>query len=286
MPYGLSTAPATFSRAISIALSGLTYETCLCYFDDVLIFSKDIDQHCQRLHAVLQRFREQNLRVQASKCSFGVDSVLYLGHTVSKEGIHTDPSKIRAVHVIPAPSSLEALRSFLGLPGYYRRFIPQFSTIAAPLTDLSKKYVRFVWTDVHEGAFQKLKLCLCSAPILAYPRFDKPFILQTDASDVGLGAVLAQLDETGHERVLAYASRTLSGREGNYTTMEKEALAVVFATEHFRVYLLGRKFCLVTDNSALKWLHSVQPNGRIARWIMDLQQFYCQASTWWLQSEC
>ena len=128
---------------------------------------------------------------------------------------------------------MEELRSFLGLAGYYRRFIPRFATIASPLTELTKKGVKFVWTENTESAFQHLKTCLCSAPILAYPNFDKPFILQTDASDVGLGAVLTQLDKSGHERVISYASRTLTGRERNYTAIEKEALAVVFATEHF-----------------------------------------------------
>ena len=273
MPYGLSTAPATFSRAISIVLSGLTYEMCLCYFDDVIIFSKDMQQHCERLSTVLQRFRSQNLRVKASKCSFGCDNVVYLGHSVSKYGIHTDPSKIKAIQDLAPPSTLEELRSFLGLAGYYRRFIPRFATIASPLTALTNKGVQFVWTEHTESAFQHLKTCLCSAPILAYPNFDKPFILQTDASDVGLGAVLTQLDKSGHERVISYASKTLTDRERNYTAMEKEALAVVFATGHFRVYLLGRKFQLMTDNRALKWLHTIQPKGRIARWIMDLQEF-------------
>ena len=271
MPYGLSTAPATFSRAISIVLSGLSYEICLCYFDDVIIFSRDIHDHCKRLRTVLQRFREHNLRVKASKCSFGADNTA--GHTVSSAGVHTDPSKIMTVQRLPPPANLETLRSFLGLAGYYRKFIPKFATIAAPLTALTKKCMPFIWEDSHQDAFLTLKAHLCSAPILAYPKFDKPFILQTDASNVGLGAALAQLDTDGTERVVSYASRTLTPREKNYSTMEKEALAIVFATEHFRYYLLGRQFQIVTDNSALTWLHSVEPKGRIARWIMKLQEF-------------
>ena len=273
MPYGLSTAPATFSRAISIVLSGLSYETCLCYFDDVIIFSKNIRDHCKRLRTVLQRFRDHNLRVKASKCSFGADKVVYLGHTISSAGVHTDPSKIKTVQELPPPENLETLRSFLGLAGYYRKFIPEFATIAAPLTALTKKCMPFIWEDSHQTAFLALKTSLCSAPILAYPRFDLPFILQTDASNVGLGAVLAQLDTNGTERVVSYASRTLTPREKNYSAMEKEALAIVFATEHFRYYLLGRQFQIVTDNRALTWLHSVEPKGRIARWIMKLQEF-------------
>ena len=245
MPYGLSTAPATFSRAISIVLSGLTYEICLCYFDDVIIFSKDMQQHCERFSTVLERFRNQNLRVKASKCSFGCDNVVYLGHSVSKYGIHADPAKVKAIRGLAPPSTLEELRSFLGLAGYYRRFIPRFATIASPLTELTKKGVKFVWTENTESAFQHLKTCLCSAPILAYPSFDNPFILQTDASDVGLGAVLTQLDKSGHERVVSYASRTLTGRERNYTAMEHYGVGDRNLS-WFESYLSSRKqFCRV-----------------------------------------
>ena len=273
MPFGLSTAPATFSRAINIILSGLTFESCLCYFDDILIYSKNIDQHCERLTSVLQRFRQHGLKVKASKCSFGADQVLYLGHTISSTGVHTDPAKIKAIQNLPAPINVEKLRSFLGLAGYYRRFIPHFSSVAAPLTQLTQKSATFQWGAPQQKAFSILKQSLCSAPVLAYPDFDRPFILQTDASNVGLGAVLTQIDQKGLERVIAYASSTLSQRERNYSAIEKEALAIVFAVKHFRFYLLGRKFCIVTDNSALRWLHSMEPKGRIARWIMDLQEF-------------
>ena len=273
MPYGLCTAPATFTRALSIILSGLSYDICLCYFDDVIIFSKTITEHCKRLRTVLQRFRDHGLRVKASKCSFGADNVLYLGHSISSNGVHTDPAKIKAVQALPSPTNLEHLRSFLGLAGYYRKFIPNFASVASPLTELTKKGVPFTWSTSHQASFLQIKDCLCSAPVLAYPQMDKPFIVQTDASNVGLGAILTQLDGNGNERVVSYASRTLTAREQNFTAMEKEALAVVFATKYFRVYLLGNHFQLVTDNRALKWLHSVEPKGRLARWIMDLQEY-------------
>ena len=230
-------------------------------------------EHCTRLTSVLTRFRKHNLRVKASKCSFGADEVVYLGHSVSREGIHTDPKKIEAIKALPAPSTLENLRSFLGIAGYYCKFIPDFATVSAPLTGLTKKGVKFSWSDQHQHAFHTLKHQLCSAPVLAYPDFDRPFLLQTDASDVGLGAILAQHDGNGQERVIAYASYTLSPREQNYSTMEKEALAVVFAVKHFRFYLLGKRFSVITDNNALRWLHSLEPKGRIALWIMDLQEF-------------
>ena len=254
-------------------LSGLTYDTCLCYFDDVIVPSSSLQQHCDRLVSVLSRFRSHNLRVKATKCTFGAASVLFLGHVVSPQGIHTDPKKIEAVSKLPVPQNVEQVRSFLGLSGYYRRFIPKFATLAAPLVALTKKATKFLWTQKQQDAFLSLKEHLCDAPILAYPQLDQPFILQTDASDIGLGAVLTQFDKSGTEHVLSYASRSLSDREKGYSATEKEALAIVFATDHFCPYLLGKKFTVVTDHSALRWLHSIEPKGRIARWVMDLQEY-------------
>ncbi len=273
LPFGVSRGPATFQRAIEIVLSGLTYDTCLCYFDDIIIPSNSIQQQCERLNAVLSRFRQHNLRVKASKCQFGAAKVLFLGHIVSGQGVHTDPKKIQAVSDLKEPINVEQVRSFLGLAGYYRRFIPNFAAVSAPLVHLTKKSCKFVWSDKQQHAFSLLKKLLCSAPILQYPRLDQPFTLQTDASDAGLGAVLTQHDIKGDEHVISYASRSLSDREKAYSATEKEALAAVFATDHFRPYLLGQKFTLVTDHSALQWLHSAEPKGRLARWIMNLQEY-------------
>ena len=273
MPFGVSNGCATFQRATEIILSGLNYETCLCYFDDVIIPSNSLEQQCKRLTLVLERFRKHNLRVKASKCMFGADKVTYLGHVVSAKGVHTDPAKITAVAALPDPKTVEQVRSFLGLAGYYRKFIPQFATLAAPLVNLTKKGTKFLWGEDQKRAFVQLKDLLCTAPILAYPQFDQQFFLQTDASDIGLGAVLTQFDSNGNERAISYASRPLTDREKGYSATEKEALAVVFATDHFRVYLLGRSFTLVTDHSALRWLHSVEPKGRLARWVMHLQEY-------------
>lgn len=254
MPFGLSSAPSTFQRMMEVVLSGLSFEMCLCYLDDVIIYSTSFDQHCERLRTVLSRFRQHNLRVKLSKCTFAAKQVRYLGHMISEEGVQPDPVKIEAVKNLSTPNSIKTVRSFLGLASYYRRFIQGFSTLAAPLTDLTKKNARFHWSDDCETAFRTLKELLCSAPVLSYPKFDREFILQTDASDVGLGAILSQKDDGGHERVVAYASRALSDRERKYSTSEKEAFAVVFGTKHFRVYLLGRKFELITDHNSLRWL--------------------------------
>ena len=254
-------------------MSGLTFETCLCYFDDVIIPSCSLQQQCERLAIVLTRFREHNLKVKASKCCFGADKVLFLGHIVSSAGVYTDPKKIKAVSELDPPKTVEQVRTFLGLAGYYRRFIPNFASLSAPLVSLTKKNSRFHWGTQEQNASQLLQQLLCSAPVLAYPQFDKHFILQTDASDLGLGAVLTQKDNCGQEHVISYASRSLSDREKRYSATEKEALAVVFATDHFRAYLLGRNVTLVTDHSALRWLHSVEPKGRIGRWVMGLQEY-------------
>ena len=260
---------------MEVILAGLTFEICLCYLDDVIVFGKTLTEHNDRLKTVLTRFRDNNLRVKLAKCVFASPQVTYLGHCISQQGVSPNPTKLTAVAEIPLPSNIKEVRTFLGLTGYYRRFIPNYATVAQPLTKLtSKEYCNnFVWTDECTAAFDKLKQLLCSAPILCYPDFDREFILQTDASDVGLGAVLSQIDKSGNEHVVAYASRTLSPREKNYSTTEKEAFAIQFGTQHFRVYLLGRKFTISTDHSALSWLHSMEPKGRIARWLMDLQEF-------------
>ena len=195
LPFGVTGGPATFQRAIEIVLSGLTYDTCLCYFDDIIIPSNSIEQQCERLRTVLSRFRTHNLRVKASKCTFAADEVLFLGHIVSSKGVHTDPAKIKAVSELQEPKNVVQVITFLGLPGYYRRFIPRFATIAAPLVDLTKKMSTFVCDQRHKEAFHVLKTLLCKAPVLAYPQLNEQFILQTDASDLGLGAVLTQKDQ-------------------------------------------------------------------------------------------
>ena len=276
MSFGLKTAPATFQRAMEIVLAGLNYDSCLCYLDDVICFGRDLREHNVRLQAVLSRFRQHNLRVKLCKCQFAATEVSFLGHRVSQDGVSADPEKVAAIRNISRPTCVKDVRSFLGLAGYYRRFIKDFATLAAPLTKLTTKQMTsrpFAWTAACDNSFTQLKQQLCAAPILAYPQFDRMFTLYTDASDVGLGAVLAQNDDTGVERVVAYASRALSERERRYATTEKEALAIHYATEHFRLYLLGRRFKIVIDHSALKWLSSIEPKGRLGRWIMDLQEF-------------
>ena len=166
----------------------------------------------------------------------------------------------------------------MGLAGYYRKFIPNFATVTVPLTDLTKKGSKFVWAAPQKKCFFYVKTALMFCSSFGTPQFHNEFVLQTDASDCGLGAVLAQKDFQGNEHVVAYASRTLSDQEKHYSAMEKEALAIVFATQNFRVYLLGKPFQLITDIRALNWLHSLEPKGRIARWVMTCKSFLLLSS--------
>ena len=208
--------------------------------------------------------------MKLSKCVFAAKQVCYLGHVISQQGIVPDPAKIDAVKNILPPSDLKQLRSFLGLTGYYRRFVPQYATVAALLTQLTtKKYQnKFSWTEECNKSFKKLKDLLCSAPVLSYSNFKHEFILQTDASHVGVGVgtILSQYDEDGIKHVIAYSSKALPPREQNYSTTEKEAFAIQFGTQQFRVYLVGRKFTIIMDHNALKWLNQTEPKARVACW--------------------
>ena len=273
MPFGLTNAPATFQRLMERVLRRLTWEHCLVYLDDILIFSKSFEEHVTGLTKVLQKLREAGLKAKPAKCQFGRRSVNYLGHVVSADGLAPEDEKIRAVTAFPVPKSVEQVRSFVGLAGYYRRFVPDSSTIAKPLFDILKKGCKFHWTDRCDGALKKLQRSLTEAPILTFPRFEEVFCVATDASNVGLGAVLFHRID-GAERVVSYASRTLSPAEQKYAVVEKEALGLVWAVTHFRVYLLGKPFVLITDHCPLKWLKTLKdPNGRIARWIMTLSEY-------------
>jgi hypothetical protein len=192
---------------------------------------------------------------------------------VTQEGISTDPSKIEAVTNWPTPKNKRELRSFLGLCSYYRKFIKSFANIASPLHRLTEKETEFIWTVQCNGAFLKLKQLLTTAPILAYPIASGRYTLDTDASEKGIGAVLSQ-DQNGHERVIAYYSRSLTRRERNYCVTRKELLAVVKAIEKFHYYLYGQRFIVRTDHASLKWLFNFrQPEGQVARWLQKLQEY-------------
>lgn len=273
MPFGLSTAPATFQRLMDSVLMGLKGEKCLVYLDDIILYTRDLPSHLVALKEVLDKLQGVNLSVQLSKCHFVVEEVNYLGHVITKRGVEPDPGKISAVRDFPVPKAARDVRSFLGLAGYYRRFVDGFSTIAKPLFDLTKQGREYEWTPSCQEAFDQLKQALISAPVLVYPDFEKPFILATDASNHCLGAVLSQ-EIDGQEHPVAYCSRTLFPAEKNYSTTELELLSVVWSTKYFRCYLLGRPFRLVTDHAALKWMLSLKdPSSRLMRWSLRLAEF-------------
>lgn len=273
MPFGLCNAPATFERLMERVMQGLQWETLLIYLDDIIIFSSSVSEGLRRFEEVLIRLRTANLKLKSKKCHLFQQEVNYLGHVVSAEGIGTDPDKITAVKSWMTPKCATEVRSFLGLCAYYRRFIKEFSRIAKPLHRLTEKGRAFLWDDNCQEAFEGLKQSLTSAPILIYPVPGESFILDTDASDLAIGAVLSQM-VGGVEKVIAYGSKTLSKSERNYCVTRRELLAVVGFTKYFRHYLLGRKFLLRTDHNSLRWLRAFKdPDGQVSRWTEKLADY-------------
>lgn len=223
-----------------------------------------------------ERLKGAGLTAKPSKCGFGLTACTYLGHVVGSGVVRPEPSKVHAVLAFPIPVTKTHVRAFLGLTGYYRRFIPNFASLAAPLSDLTKKSapMQVEWDHQCNKAFEDLKNCLCSSPVLQSPDFEKQFILQTDASDRGLGAVLSQRDNHGVDHPVAYYSRKLLPREQRYSTIEKECLAIKVSMHHFRTYLMGRKFTVETDHRALLWMDRLKDsNSRLTRWSLSLQPF-------------
>ena len=269
MPFGLCNAPATFQRLMEVVLQGLVRKSCLVYLDDILVIGRTFTEHLNNLVKVFSRLRQAGLCLKPSKCCLARTEVEYLGHVVSQGGVAADPKKVEAVQAYPAPTNLKSLRSFLGLASYYRRFIPNFSSVARPLHIhvLTLKNVQFDWTMECQKAFDTLKKLLTQAPLLAYPDFTQPFMLETDAS-VGLGAVLAQRKPDQSVHPIAYASRTLLPHENNYGISELEGLGVVWAMKTFRHYLYGHKCHVYTDHEALKALIlTPHPSGKLGTCI-------------------
>jgi transposase InsO family protein/predicted aspartyl protease len=273
MPFGLCNAGATFQRLMDVVMSGLSFEVCLAYLDDVIVFAPTIQEQFVRLRLVLSRFQEAGLKLKPSKCCLLQTSVAFLGHVVSAGVVSVDPKKVEDISNWPTPTNLTEVRSFIGLCSYYRRFVKDFGAIAAPLNSLSGKNHAFVWDESCQKSFDALKQCLISAPTLAMPNDVDSFVLDTDASAWAIGAVLSQNQE-GIEKPVAYASRKLSKQEMNYCVTKRELLAVVFFLKYFRHYLMGRRFQVRTDHAALQWLRRIpDPVGQQARWIGYMEEF-------------
>lgn len=272
LPFGLKNAPADFSRIMYQVLGGLPFVEI--YLDDITIHSKTFEEHMSHIKIVIERLRKAGLKVNAEKCTWCAKEIKLLGHVVAENSVKMDETKIQAIRDRLAPKTVKQLQQFLGLANYYRRFIKNFAEIAAPLVNLLKKDTKWEWTSDCQVAFDTLKNCLTASPILRQPDFDREFILYTDASGYALGAILAQRVSDGTEYVCAYASRAIRKSEINYGISEKECLAVVWAIKHFRIYLYGTNFKVITDHSALTWLMKItDPTARLARWAIYLQAY-------------
>lgn len=246
VPYGLTGAPTTFQAIMNNILAPLLRKCVVVFIDDILIYSKNYEDHVKHVQMVFQLLQEHQFKIRLSKCSFAKNQLKYLGHVISVAGVAIDPSKISIVQQWPRPTSVKELRGFLGLAGYYRRFIKYFGIMSKPLSDLLRKGQIFVWTSTTEQAFQALKYALTSAPVLVLPDFHKTFVIETDASDKGIGAVLQQ---GGHP--IAYVSKALGPKSQGLSTYEKESLAILMAIDHWRTYLQPTEFIIQTDQKSL-----------------------------------
>ncbi|GFV22366.1 hypothetical protein TNCV_3924261 [Trichonephila clavipes] len=272
MPFGLCNAPATFERMMDNLLRHFKWTLCLCYLDDIIVFSETFEDHLIRLRLVLKCLQEAGLKLNSKKCLLAAQEVKILGHLVSSNGVRPDPDKIKAVRNFPTPKNIHDIRSFLGLCSYFRIFIKGFCYLAKPLQSLLKSGVEFHWGPEEVEAFNSLKKALTSDPVLGMYDERASTEIHTDASGYGIGAVLVQI-QNNVEKVIAYASRTLTKAEKNYSTTERECLAIVWATNKFRPYIFGKHFTVVTDHHSLCWLMNLKdPSGRLARWALRLQE--------------
>lgn len=273
MPFGLCNAPATFQRVMMAAFQEFLHKFIEVYLDDFCVFGKKID-HLDYLQQCFDKCREFGISLNPEKCIFGASSGILLGHVISQQGLATDPAKVEKIASLPSPTSLRQLRGFLGHVGYYRRFIEQFAKKASPLHKLLRHDAQFIWTPECEAAFLELKKCLIHAPILIPPDWLKEFHVHTDASIEGLGAVLCQIAFSKVDQPIYYASRRVSDSERNYTITELECLAMVFALERFRHYLLATHFKFYVDHEALTFLlNKPDVKGRAMRWLLLFQEF-------------
>ena len=271
MPFGLTNAPAVFQRLMQSVLMGLNpvdgNQFVSVYIDDVLVYSRTLPEHLEHLQLVIQRIQQAGLKLKPSKCSFVREEVEFLGHVLTPEGLKTNPRIVEAVKEYRQPQNVKKIRQFLGLSSYYRRFIKNFAALAQPLTALTRNNVEFKWTAECQGAFDRLKQCMTTTPVLCYPSFDTPFVLETDASIRGIGAILSQVQSDGQYHPVAFASRSLTAAERNYGITELETLAVVWSITHFHSYLYGHQVTIYTDHSAVQAiLNTPTLSGKHARW--------------------
>jgi transposase InsO family protein len=292
LPFGLSNSAQCLGRLMDIVLETDLEPRVFVYVDDIVICSNDLEEHLELIKTVSERLVKAGLRANLEKSHFCRKELKYLGYILDESGLRTDPEKVAAVVNFPAPKTLRELRRFIGMCGWYRRFIEDFATLIAPMSELlktkhgtekgsakkdgeNKHNHKFTWTAEADVAFRKAKEVLVSAPVLVNPNYEKPFIIHADASDYGIGGVLSQEQEGGGEKPCAFFSLKLTSTQRKYTTTEKECMAVLLSVENFRPYIDGTKFTVVTDHSALLWLLKLKtpPSARLSRWILRIQGF-------------
>lgn len=272
MPFGLRNAPATFQRLMNRVVGGL--DGCAVYLDDLVVYSDTWEEHLSRVRSVFVRLAEANLTINLAKCEFARATVVYLGRVVGQGSVRLLRAKVEAIDQFPRPRTKKELMRFLGMVGYYRCFCANFSAVVAPLTDLLKTSSQFVWAPACQSAFERVKGLLSNAPVLAAPQWDKEFQLEVDASMVGAGAVLLQSDAGGVNRPICFFSRKFNRHQVNYSVIEKEALALIWALQHFGVYVGSGPVVVFSDHNPLTFLSSLQaPNQRLVRWALFLQSY-------------
>ena len=277
LPFGIASVPAIFQKTMDILLQGVP--NALCYIDDIIITGQDDKAHLQTLQEVLKRLHSHGFRLKKSKCVFLGKAVEYLGHQIDATGIHPTVDKLVAIYDAPSPQNITELRSYLGLLNYYGKFVPHLATLVQPLNELLQKDTPWVWAKACEDAFRQTKRALASTKVLVHYNPALPLRLAADASAYGVGAVISHIMPSGEERLVAFASRTLSKSERNYAQLEKEALALVFGVKKFHKFLYGRRFTLITDHKPLTTiLHpekSIPPMAaaRIQRWALLLSAY-------------
>ena len=273
MPFGMVNSAATLKRGMRKLLKGMN--NVEFYWDDILVHTRTWEEHLKTLRELFRRLAQAGMTIRPSKCIFGVDSIDFLGHQLQHGLIGLQEDNVAKIRNAPRPTTKKQVRSFLGLAGYYRDFIPNFAAVAAPLSDLTRKGQpsKVEWDQPQEKAYQTIKILLTSDPILRLPDPEKTFVLRTDASDYGIGAVLMQ-EHDGKLFPICYASKKLNNAELNYSTIEKECLAVVWGIKRFHMHLYGVRFVLQTDHEPLKYMDSAKfTNNRLMRWAMFLQSY-------------
>ncbi|MCI0562406.1 MAG: reverse transcriptase domain-containing protein [Nitrososphaera sp.] len=270
MPYGLTKAPATFQRLLDRLIGPAMDPYAFAYLDDIIIATRTFEEHLHRLRRVLRTIYQAGLTINPEKCKFCCSEVKYLGFVVNQDGLQVNPDKVTPVVNYPVPKTVKQVRRFLGMASWYRRFIPNFASATEPLNRLLRKNQPWIWEEEQADAFNEIRRRPSTAPTLACPDFSLKFVLQTDASIVGLGAILTQ-SPGDVEHVIAYASRTLTDAECKYSVTKLECLAVIWSIQKFGPYIKGYHFTVITHHNSLRWLHNQKnPAGRLARWSLEL----------------